>query len=356
MMKLLTRYVVIRLTVTSCYVLFAMLALYSFIDLLSEIGRIGKGNYSIFGAVQYIMMLMPARAYQLMPLATLIGGLIALGNLSNNSELAVIKTSGMSTGNLISMILTFSVFFSLITAVLGEWVAPKLDRQADIFKATAINGHVSSTNDGIWMKQDGGMVYVSSMLPDKTLLGIKIWRYGEDFQLIESIVADSAIVREGSWILENAQSSTLEGNRVEIQSLPERIWQTPIGTQLLEILLVKPEQMSFIDLTKYIDYLKNNQQQTLMYEVAWWNKLVYPITTMVMALLALSFTPVSSRHTNMGLKLLAGIGLGLLFFFAGRLFGFSSRLYGVPAWLSAILPTAVFAVWAVYLIMKHERR
>lgn len=356
MMKLLTRYVVIRLTVASCYVLFAMLALYSFIDLLSEIGKVGRGSYSIVEAVQYIMMLMPARAYQLMPLATLIGGLIALGNLSNSSELAVIKTSGMSAGNLISMVLIFSVFFALITAVLGEWLAPKLDRQADVFRAMAIDGRVSATNDGIWMKQDGSMVYVTSMLPDKTLLGIKIWRYNEDFQLIESIIADKASAHRGGWILENVQSSSLEDNRVDIKNLPEQIWQTPIDTQLLEVLLVKPEQMSFLDLTKYIDYLKNNQQQTLMYEVAWWNKLVYPITTVVMALLALSFTPISSRHTNIGLKLLAGIGLGLLFFFAGRLFGFSSRLYGVPAWLSAMLPTAVCAIWAVYLIVKHEKR
>ena len=51
----------------------------------------------------------------------------------------------------------------------------------------------------------------------------------------------------------------------------------------------------------------------------------------------------------MGLKLFGGICLGLLFFFTGRLFGFTTQLYGVPAMLSAILPTAAFGCWAMYL-------
>ncbi len=126
--------------------------------------------------------------------------------------------------------------------------------------------------------------------------------------------------------------------------------------QLMDVLLVKPEQMSFSALTQYIGYLKKNNQQTLAYDVAWWNKLVYPVATMVMALVALAFTPVSGRNHNLGLKLFGGIGLGLLFFFTGRLFGFSAQLYGVPAFLSAVLPTALFACLAVFLIYRQEKR
>ena len=64
-MKLLTKYLIKRLTVMSCYALLAVLALYSFIDLLSEIGNVGKGNYTGWTAFKYIIMQMPARAYQL---------------------------------------------------------------------------------------------------------------------------------------------------------------------------------------------------------------------------------------------------------------------------------------------------
>ena len=126
--------------------------------------------------------------------------------------------------------------------------------------------------------------------------------------------------------------------------------------QLMDVLLDKPEQMSFSALTQYIGYLKKNNQQTLAYDVAWWNKLVYPVATMVMALVALAFTPVSGRNHNLGLKLFGGICLGLVFHFAGRLFGFTSQLYSVPPFLAGMLPTVIFALLAVYLIRRQERR
>lgn len=355
-MKLLTKYLIKRLTVMSCYALLSILALYSFIDLLSEIGNIGEGNYTGATAFQYILMQMPARAYQLMPLATLIGGLIALSQLSANSELAVIKTSGLSTINIVGIILKFSAIFAVVTILLGEFLAPHLSRQADTLKANAKSGQVSTIHDGVWIKQPQSMVNVTSMLPDNTLLGIKIWRYNSDFQLEEAVFAEKATVQNGKWLLHNVQSSVLSDDHVVATQLPEREWISNINNQLLDVLLVQPEQMSFSALTRYIEYLKNNQQQTQAYDVAWWNKLIYPIATMVMSLVALAFTPNSGRHSNMGLKLFGGICLGLLFFFTGRLFGFTTQLYGIPAFISAVLPTAAFALWAIYLIRRQEIR
>lgn len=340
----------------SGYALLSVLALYSFIDLLSEIGNIGDGNYTGMTAFQYIVMQMPSRAYQLMPLATLIGGLIALSQLSSNSELAVIKTSGLSTRDIIVIILKFSTIFAILTALLGEWLAPELSRRADMLKATAKSGQVAAATDGVWIKQPESMINVASMLPDNTLVGIKIWRYNANFELTEAVSAEKATVQNGQWLLHNAHSSTISAERVDVAQQPQREWQSNIGTNLLNVLLVKPEQMSFTALTQYITYLKNNQQQTQAYDVAWWNKLIYPIATMVMSLVALAFTPNSGRHSNMGLKLFGGICLGLLFFFTGRLFGFTTQLYGVPAFVSAVLPTAAFAIWAAYLIRKQEAR
>lgn len=355
-MKLLTRYLITRLTVMSCYALLSILALYSFIDLLGEVGNIGNGNYTGWTAFQYIVMQMPARAYQLMPLATLIGGLLALSQLSSSSELAVIKTSGLSTGNIIAIIFKFSLIFAVATVILGEWLAPELSRRADTLKATAKSGQVSLSVHGLWIKQADSMVHIDAMLPDNTLTGIRIWRYNPDFKLTEAVIAERAQVQADKWVLQNVRSSALTDNAVQVHEEAQRDWQTNVNQEMLNVLVVKPEQMSFSALTSYIRYLKQNNQQTTAYDVAWWNKLVYPVATMVMALVALAFTPNSGRHSNMGLKLFGGICLGLLFFFTGRLFGFTTQLYGVPAFFSAVLPTLAFALWAVYLIRKQEAR
>nr|WP_289623042.1 LPS export ABC transporter permease LptG [Neisseria montereyensis] len=353
---LLTRYLIRRLTVMSFYALLAFLALYSFFDVVSESGDIGEGSYSGMKMMQYVVLQMPAHAYELMPLVVLIGGLVALSQLASGSELTVMKTSGMSTKRLIGILLQFGLIFAIFTAVLGEWVAPSLSRNAENLKATAVNGKISTGSQGLWLKEQNNIINVREMLPDHTLMGVKIWAHNADFQLAETVEADSATLNDEGWQLKNARHSLLDGNSVQTGVQATEQWPIELQRNLLDVLLVQPEQMSVTALTTYISHLKENHQQTKTYEIAWWRKLMYPVAAMIMALVALAFTPQNTRRGNMGLKLFGGICLGLAFHFSGRLFGFTSQLYNVPPVIAALLPTVLFGILGVYLIRKQEKR
>ena len=85
----------------------------------------GKDGYGVGSMLAYVALLIPAHIYELLPLAVLIGGLIALSGLANNSELTVMKASGVSTKRFVKTLLGFGLVFAILTAVLGEWIAPK---------------------------------------------------------------------------------------------------------------------------------------------------------------------------------------------------------------------------------------
>ena len=104
-MTLIARYLIKQLSITTLYAMFALLALYSFFDIVAEVGGVGEGGYTGIKMMQYVLLQIPDHAYQMMPLAVLIGGLIALSWLAANSEMTVIKTSGMSTKNIIAILL-----------------------------------------------------------------------------------------------------------------------------------------------------------------------------------------------------------------------------------------------------------
>lgn len=355
-MKLINRYLIRRLSSTCAYVLLALLALYGFLDLLKEIGDVGTGSYSFAHALLYTAMQMPARAYLLLPLAVLIGALLTLAKLSGDSELAVIKTSGVSTGRIIGILLKFGCIFAIATAFLGEWLAPELSRRADMMKATAEIGQVRTTGNGIWIKQNNSMMHVAEMLPDGTLSGIKIWQYDRHFKLEKATIADKAQVLPDHWLLHNVRSSEILPERVHTEQHAQLPLPNSINRQMLNVLLVYPEQMSARALGSYIGYLEDNRQQTQAYRIAFWNKIAYPVATVVMAIVALAFTPQGGRQQNIGLKLVGGIALGLLFHFSGQFLGHTGKLYGMPAPVSAFLPTIVFLAGAVYLIRKQEKR
>ncbi|WP_066565492.1 LPS export ABC transporter permease LptG [Snodgrassella sp. CFCC 13594] len=363
-MRILNRYVIRQASVATVYALVALLSLYLFFDIMSEISDVGEGGYTATKMTQYVLMLLPAHAYELMPLAVLVGGLIALSQMAANSELTVIKTSGISLASIMTMLLQFGAIFALLTVLLGEWIVPTVGQQAERFKLNATENSISAGgNSGIWIKQDNDIINVAEMLPDGSLHGITIYRHNPAFQLTSTLHAASAKVdphvtadAPAVWHLHNVVATELHAQNTTVHQKAQQDWPVAINQQLLNVLLVEPEQMSVWALHTYVQHLKENHQQTTRYELAWWRKLAYPLACLVMALVALAFTPQQSRHGNMGLKLFFGICLGLAFHFAGRLFGFTSQLYGVPTWLSAFLPTLLFLLLAIYLIRRQEKR
>lgn len=356
--SLLNRYVVRQLAVATVYALLALLALYFFFDVVAEIGDVGQGQYSSSKMLLYVLMMVPSRAYELMPLAVLVGALVAMSQLANHSELTIIKTSGISLRRIIGMMLQFGAVFALATLLLGEWVVPAIGQRAEQFKLNATQDRISaSTKSGIWIKQHNNIINVAEMLPDASLRGITIYRHNNAFQLSETLSAATATLSGNAvWSLQHVRRTRLQSNRILADSAEHLDWPAAVSRELLSVLLIEPEQMSITALGAYVRHLQDNHQQTARYELAWWRKIIYPLAAMIMALVALAFTPQQSRHGNMGLKLFFGICLGLAFHFAGRLFGFSSQLYGMPPPLAAILPTALFALLAVWLIKRQERR
>ncbi|PSJ79741.1 LPS export ABC transporter permease LptG [Neisseria iguanae] len=356
-MNLISRYIIRQMAVMALYALLAFLVLYSFFEVMDEVGNLGKGGYGGVKMAQYVLMQMPARAYELMPLAVLIGGLISLSQLASGSELTVMKASGLNIKKLLLILAKFGLIFALATVALGEWVAPKLSQRAENLKTAAINGKLTAGNTGLWLKEKNNIINVREMLPDKTLLGVKVWQHNEQYELVQVVEAEAAVLNtDGSWQLKNVRHSMIYNDHIEVKTEAEQRWETAINSKLMDVLLVDPDQMSVSELTTYIAHLKDNHQQTQAYSIAWWRKVMYPIAALVMVLVAYAFTPQTTRHGNIGLKLFGGICLGLAFHFAGRLFGFTSQLYGVPPFLAGTLPTVIFAIGAVYLIGKHEKR
>ena len=224
-MNLISRYIIRQMAVMAVYALLAFLALYSFFEIINEVGDLGKGSYNGATMAQYVLMQMPARAYELMPLAVLIGGLVSLSQLAAGSELTVIKASGMSTKKLLLVLSQFGLIFALATVALGEWVAPTMSQKAENIKAAAINGKISTGNTGLWLKEKNSIINVREMLPDHTLLGIKIWERNDKNELTQAAEAESAVLNpDGSWQLKNIRRSILGEDKVEVSTAAEENW------------------------------------------------------------------------------------------------------------------------------------
>ena len=95
-MRTLRRYIVKEILLATALVLAAVLLLFAFFDLVKEIGDLGRGNYRLRHVLQHVLLSMPTHAYEIFPIAALIGTLFALAQLVASSEYTVMRTAGVS--------------------------------------------------------------------------------------------------------------------------------------------------------------------------------------------------------------------------------------------------------------------
>ena len=143
MSAVLLRYLAREIFAATALVLVAFLGLFAFFDFINELEDVGKGGYTLYQAVVYVGLTLPARVYELMPIAVLIGTLYALATMAKNSEITVMRASGMSNAVLMRSLGMIGAVFVALIFLIGEYVAPPAESAAEEWKLTATKAIVS---------------------------------------------------------------------------------------------------------------------------------------------------------------------------------------------------------------------
>jgi lipopolysaccharide export system permease protein len=356
-MSTLFRYLAKEIATATLLLLLALLALFALFDLINELGDLGKGGYGLVMVLAHVTLSQPAHVGSIFPVAALLGTLFAVSRLSAQSELTVMRASGLSLTRLALLTSTIGVAFSIIIFAFNEAVAPSAEEAAKRMKLTATSKvQAQQFRSGFWVKDDQSFVNIQSVTADTQLLGMRIFEFDKKFQLKAITVAASARhdVKRG-WLLAKVEQVTFdEKKQARIQRVPEMEWRSAMTPELLSVLRIKPEEMSISNLTSYIDHLRENKQNSTRYEVAMWGKLFQPITVIVMMLLAIPFAIQSTRSGGIGAKLVLGTMIGIGAYFLNRLMGNLTVLNEWPPFVSALLPIMLFLSVSIVMLASKE--
>jgi lipopolysaccharide export system permease protein len=357
-MNILHRYLAREIYVSTAFVFTALLSLFAFFDLIHELGDLGKGNYRLPQILGFVALNLPGHVYELFPIAALIGTLFALAQLSANSEFTVMRVSGLSTQRFALSLLQTGMVFVLLTLAFGELITPAAERMAQQLRLKATSSVVAQEfRSGLWIKDDQSFVNVREILPDTTLLGVKIFEFDGNYHLRSVSYADRGHHEEdGRWRLEGVTQTRFESGRTVVGNLPQLAWKSVLNPDILSVLLVVPEQMSALSLYQYVQHLRENKQKTTRYEIALWSKLAYPFATLVMMIFALPFAYHQSRSGGIGGKIFVGIMVGLSFHLLNRIFAHLGLLNDWPPLFSAAFPATAFLSAALAMIWWSEKR
>lgn len=357
-MKLYEKYIARELFAAIALVLFALLALYGFFDLIESLKDVGRGEFGVGHAFTYVGLRLPGRIYELMPIAALIGALYALSNLARHSEITVLRASGMTTRHLLFLLFKVAAVFAVAALLLGETIVPPAERTAQDMRLKAIRNMVAQEfRSGLWVKDGRSFVNIRSATPDARVEQLRVYQFDEQNRLQYVMEARQGhFEAPGRWQLEGVVRTVLGTDRAWVEREEAMQWSSALTPEIISVLMVAPERMSLINLVTYLRHLWVNNQKTERYEIALWKKFLYPLAALVMVALALPFGYTHSRMGGVSLQIFGGVMVGVLFHMLNGLFSSLGVIHSWPPLASAMAPSALFLLAALGMLWWVERR
>ena len=348
----LDRYIA-RVVLTSTLLVFGViLALLIFIFVIDSMPEYGRGNFFAYELAKFVLLSQPRRIYEVLPVMALIGTTIGLSTLALSSELTAMRAAGMAAGRIVYAALKVGALFAVIGVLLGEFIVPVSEDLAQTERASALQVGLHQHRSGVWLRDGAQFVNIGEVLPDKTLLRLKIYGFDQNGQLREQLSAARARFSQDAWQLEEVRRVAVGFEGVKVTTERLLPWYSEIAPNVVEVFARRPESLSAVQLWRYIDHLRQNGLDTTRFRLSFWQKIFAPIATLVMVLLATPFVFGPVRSGGMGQRLFVGIVIGILFMVMARLFGLLGVVYGMPPLLSAALPVALFFGVAILLLRR----
>jgi lipopolysaccharide export system permease protein len=310
------------------YVTLAFLALFFFFDLVDElrwVGRGGDNGYQITHALLFVVLRIPSHLYELMPITVLIGTIYVMG-----------------------------LGFVLATFGTGDYLAPAAENAGQNIRAIHL-AQLSRGATGAWLKERQAdhsiAINVRAIRGPGDFANVRIFDFDGQGRIAAQIHAESAQVNadDGSWTLRGVQASRLtakgDGGMVLMREKEDSLdWKTEISAEMVSAALLKPDRMSTISLYQYVSHLEANAQAAQKYEIEFWRKVFYPMSCLVMVVLALPFAYLHFRSGGIAAYVFGGVMAGISFFLLNNVFGYIGTLQTWSPWLTAAAPGLLYSL------------
>lgn len=356
-MRILDRYIRNAVLMALGLVLLILGGLDLIFTVFEELGDTGE-HYSIGDALSYVLHTMPRHIYELLPMSSLLGALVGLGFLASSNELVVMQAAGIRVGRIVWSVMKPTALVMLLGLLLGEFVAPALELRGELHKALARGQQTLVSNEGYWLREGRQYLHANAIEPGGMLYGVTVREYDESRQPRRYLVAQRAVhePEADQWRLEDVQETRFSGTGETLVS--EQQSHEALGLpldaspELLEILMVDADKMAISDLWRFARHFERQGQDADEYFLGFWKKLLQPLITGVLVLVAISFIFGPLRSATTGSRIFVAICFGLLFLIVQRLLNTVSLVYQLDPLTAVLLPVLASAAIGLVLLRR----
>ena len=355
---------------------------------LSELDAL-TDSYTMSDALTFIFYRSPYFLEEFMPTGALLGAVVGLGLLANKSELVVMRAAGISIYRIVGWVLQPALLFVLLALVINQFVLPYSNQRANEINnednsslVTSVRGYWTvqprfkttdnkNNSDEASVQPDGNdILYIDYADVEGNIGEVKRWHLDNNGNLQTAIHANGGkyIGRQSvtgdhvnpseqyryEWQLGNMTTLSINQGFGSSQSTTASdILSLSFAPKSVYLLTRQAEDLSLTQLYEHRQFMRQQGKRSLTHELAFWQKLLSPLSILSLVIVACSFVFGSLRTHSLGLRIVVALLFGLLFSYIQDLVGFVSLATGFSPLLMVLLPIIASTAAGGYLIKRQ---
>ncbi|MDO9516359.1 MAG: LPS export ABC transporter permease LptG [Syntrophales bacterium] len=356
-MTILDRYILKEFTKIFALILVSLAGLYLIVDFFERIRMFLSNHASLGQIVSYFLLTLPMILSQMIPTTVLLSTLLSFGILAKNCEITAMKANGLSLYRISLPVLVTSFAICIAAFLLSEFITPYTNQKAKYVKLIEVQKREklgSFKQNEIWYRGEEGIYNFSMFDPrTNTLKGIRIHLFDRGMNLSQRIDAKEAVWKDGSWLFRELLVTTFNPSGVpSLERIPSRVFALSEKPSDFMAVQKDTEEMGLLELSRFTKKIRSEGYDTMRYRTDMHGKIAFPLVSVILAILGVSFSLKSERSggvaQSIGLGIIIGFSYWIVFAFAISL----GRAGTIPPVVAAWSANLLFGLVAAIMFMR----
>jgi lipopolysaccharide export system permease protein len=327
------------------------------LDLLSESGKIlavaGNGDAEVW---RYVGLRTPQIIATFLPFSVLLGTILALSQLNQNSEVIAMKASGLSAHQVLAPLLLTALGVAALSFAFNDRIVARATATLEQWKKVDYGPLPVDRGDrsNVWVKDGDNLIAVSQIRgKGDTAQLFDVTVYERSGRSLRSILTAKRGARDGEgWRVDGAQRFDVAAGTITPLA-PLRIGEG-VRPDQFTLSHINADGLSFGDLREVVDDLKLAGRPTKALEGSLWHKLSGPLSSVLMPLLGAVAAFGIARSGKLFVRAVIGMALGFLYFVADNFALAMGNLGAYPPFLAAWAPFLLFLMIGEAVLLRTE--
>ncbi|PZU60814.1 MAG: LPS export ABC transporter permease LptG, partial [Sphingobium sp.] len=301
----------------------------------------GNGDAQLW---HYVGLRAPQIVARFLPFSVLLGTLIMLATLNQNSEIIAMKAAGLSAQQILAPLIAAALGVSVLSYAFNERIVARSTAMLSAWQAVDF-GPVpadSGIKTNPWVRDGNNLVtaaIVAGHGQDVQLRKVEIFnRINNSLTTIITAPKGHYDAASKSWVLEGARQFDVA--RGTLQNVGTVRFGSDIRPDQFTLAKVDPDALTFSELQAAIGDLHDAGRPTAELEGSLWHKLSGPLSAVLMPILGSVAAFGLARSGQLFLRAVMGMALGFAYFVADN---FSLAMGNLGAY------PPILAAWAPFL-------